>query len=442
MKIDLPLQDYQAIEKALLQGSCWQYRGGTLYGESVQIAHIAKTYGSPAYIYSRRMIEQNCQNYIQTLADLPVRVCYATKANDRIAIQKIIHKQGMGIDTVSAGEIKRALAAGFAPKDIVFSGVGKTQEDITFAVRERINRINVEAKEEIAHIAKSCKVYQRPIQIGFRLNPDVQAGGNDKIQTGRKYDKFGLDAQSILELFDYTAQFDLIQANGVSIHIGSQIDSIQAYEQAGRKIVELVRELTSRGHTISHIDLGGGFGIAYSTEQVFDINLLRQWIITLQHELEDVQSFDIEPGRSIIADAGILVTRINAVKQQGQLLVVDAGMHTLIRPSLYDSYHHIIPLSIPLSEPPADCEKEYSRKDIVGPICESGDRLGFGRWLPPLIAGDYLAILTAGAYGSVMANHYNARGLPSEILIDGENIHPIFYPQETLEKELLLSKKL
>ena len=409
-------EDYVLRSEALLLNSQSSYINDELYIEGVRVRDIVSAYGTPVYIYSSSVIEGNSKRFTDCLKGLGVKVCYAMKANDRLGILKEIKRSGLGIDVVSGGEIYRALSVGVSPSDIIFSGVGKSERDIDYAASVGIERVNVESDEEIKVWSFYARKYGHEINVSFRLNPDVSAGGHDKIRTGRSGDKFGLDGERVVDLWKCASELESLRVNGLAVHIGSQIFAPSFYKIAGRKLLEVAENIRSRGYQVRNFDLGGGFGVRYKDEEEFDFQGLRTVIEEFKSSCGEHDNLYIEPGRAIVAEAGMLVGRVNAIKHGGELIIVDIGMHNMIRPSLYGSYHHVLPL---------ERGSSLVLSNLVGPICESGDKIVSSVWLPRVEYGDYLAVMTTGAYGTVLASHYNARGKAAEILVDKKNIKEI-----------------
>jgi diaminopimelate decarboxylase len=349
------------------------------------------------------------------------------KANDRLGILRKLRSEGLGVDVVSGGEISRALRAGFEGRDMVFSGVGKVEEDIEYAVKEGLGRVNVESFEEMEVWSFYGKRYGREVELSFRYTPDIEAGGHEKIKTGRTGDKFGLSGAEVERAWGEALLLDCVKPVGLAVHLGSQIVDVAPYTEAAERVIALSGILGGRGYEVRSVDIGGGFGIDYGGGGVFDLSTLVEVVRRLRSALGEDLEVGIEPGRSLVGDAGLLVGCVRAVKHEGRLLVLDAGMHNLLRPALYDSYHHMVPLE--------KGEGRVERRDVVGPICESGDILGKGRWLREMVSGEFVGLCHAGAYGSVLSSGYNARGCAGEVIISGGQVKSLLRRRTGMESE-------
>lgn len=393
------------------------YRGGTLFCEEMDLAAIAAVHDTPAYVYSRNAIVERWAEYREALAGLPHRICFAVKANSNLAVLATLAKQQAGFDIVSAGELHRVLAAGGNPASVVFSGVGKTRAEIEFALASEIFSFNCESEAEIELISQAALSQGRTASIAIRVNPDVDAITHPYISTGLREHKFGVDIAGAEEIYRRVAGLPGIAVEGVSCHIGSQLLDIDPLLEAADKTLELVEKLRSHGLDIRFLDLGGGLGVPYRpSDQPVAIAELARRLRTKLHAAN--LTLLLEPGRSIVAEAGILLTRVLLVKRNGQktFVIVDGAMNDLIRPALYQAHHEIIPVAQAITS-------ELHQVDVVGSVCESGDFFAHNRPLPPLKAGDLLAIRTAGAYGFVLASNYNSRRRPCELLVDGGTVH-------------------
>ncbi len=392
------------------------YRDGVLACEGVDLCALAATHGTPAYVYSKRAILSRFHEYENALAGIPHRVCYAVKANSNLAVLSILARAGAGFDIVSAGELYRVLAAGGDPRSVVFSGVGKTEAEIRFALETGIHSFNCESESEIQLISRLAASLGCTASVAVRVNPDVDAVTHPYISTGLREHKFGVSIHDAEAIYSRAAQLPGIVAEGASCHIGSQILEMGPLLEAADKMVALVGRLREQGLPIRYLDLGGGLGVPYRSS---DPELSAgAFIASLRAEIQPLEiTLMLEPGRSLVAEAGVLLTRVLLVKQNGQktFVVVDAGMNDLIRPALYQAHHEIVPVKQPSG-------REEIKADIVGPVCETGDFFARGRDLPAVEAGDLLAIRTAGAYGFVLSSNYNSRLRPCELLIDGDQV--------------------
>ncbi|MCK0151330.1 diaminopimelate decarboxylase [Marivita sp. S6314] len=392
------------------------YRDGELYAEDVRIADIAASVGTPFYLYSTATLTRHFQLFDEALDGMDHMVCYAMKAASNQAILKTLAELGAGMDVVSGGEYARAKAAGVPGDRIVFSGVGKTRAEIRQALDGGIRQFNVESEPEMRVISEIATSVGKTAPITVRVNPDVDAKTHEKIATGKSENKFGIPIAKAREVYAEAAALPGIEVIGIDVHIGSQLTDLTPYELAYQKVAELTEQLRADGHTIKRLDLGGGLGIPYARSNEApplpsDYGaLIKRTVGHLGCEIE------IEPGRLIAGNAGILVSRVIYVKQgEGrQFLILDGAMNDLIRPAMYDAHHDIVPVI----EPEPGVEQEPY--DIVGPVCESGDTFAKNRMMPPLKDGDLVAFRSAGAYGAVMASEYNTRPLVPEVLARGD----------------------
>lgn len=392
------------------------YRDGELYAEDVPVADIAAAVGTPFYLYSTATLTRHYQLFDDALTGMEHMVCYAMKAASNQAILKTLADLGAGMDVVSGGEYARAKAAGVPGDRIVFSGVGKTRSEIRAALEGGIRQFNVESEPELLVISEIASGLGKIAPITIRVNPDVDAKTHAKISTGKSENKFGIPISKARAVYAEAAALPGIDVIGIDVHIGSQLTELEPYELAYRKVAELTEQLRADGHNIRRLDLGGGLGIPYTRSNEApplpsDYGaLIKRTVGHLGCEIE------IEPGRLIAGNAGILVSRVIYVKQgEGrQFLILDGAMNDLIRPAMYDAHHDIIPVV----EPEAGVEQQAY--DIVGPVCESGDTFAKNRMMPPLAAGDLVAFRSAGAYGAVMASEYNTRPLVPEVLAKGD----------------------
>jgi diaminopimelate decarboxylase len=397
-------------------------KNGTLHCENVALTDIAQQYGTPTYVYSAASITSQYQALEDALknaipADRMPMLCYACKANSNVAILRHLKNLGSGLEIVSEGELIRGLKAGFDPKHIVSTGVGKQVSEIKALLTNGVHQLNVESIPELIQIGEIAAELNIEANVVFRLNPDVSGGGHSKISTGRKRDKFGLGADTIMHAFDLARDMSHVNALGMSVHIGSQVFDVSAFKQAFEKLPALVNELRSAGHTVSRLDIGGGFPIVYKDENLLDLQEYANWVRDIIVPLDT--EIIMEPGRYLVGNAGVLLTEVLHIKetQDRNFLIIDAAMNDLIRPTLYEAYHGV--------EPVQNRDAQTKTYDIVGPICETGDTFSQDRELPTMAMGDLAVIKSAGAYGFCMASNYNTRPMPPEILIDGDNIAEI-----------------
>jgi len=396
----------------------------SLYAEDNKVSDIANAHGTPLYIYSRATIERHWKAFDNAAGKRPHIVCYAVKANSNIAVLNVMARLGSGFDIVSKGELARVLQAGGDPKKVVFSGVGKTSDEIAYALDKGIYCFNVESGAELDRIQNVAQSLNMTAPISLRVNPDVDAGTHPYISTGLKDNKFGININDAEKLYVYASTLPNIVVKGVDSHIGSQLTEIEPFLDALDRVLALVDTLAEKGIHLSHIDVGGGLGVCYDDEEPPHPE---QYAKAIADKLEgrDI-ALIFEPGRAIMANAGILVTEVEFLKSNEELnfAIVDAAMNDLIRPSLYQAWQAIIPV-----EQRDGPTKPY---EIVGPICETGDFLGKNRELA-IEAGDLLAIRSSGAYGFTMSSNYNSRPRVAEIMVDGEDVH-VIRQRETLEQ--------
>lgn len=380
-----------------------------LFAEDVALSQLAERIGTPCYVYSSAALVARYRAFSDAVGE--AQVCYSVKANDNLAVLRCLGREGAGADIVSGGELARALAAGIAPAKIVFSGVGKTGGEIADALDAGIGQFNVESEDELQVLASLAAARSVRAPTALRVNPDVDAQTHDKISTGRAKDKFGIEFSQAEALYAEAGQMEGIQMNGLAIHIGSQLTALAPFEAAFARLGELCRRLRANSHRVSRLDLGGGLGISYADEEQLNLPdygaLVQRTRRTLESEIT------LEPGRWMAGPAGLLLTRIIRVKQNGdkQFVIVDMAMNDLLRPALYGAWHDIQPVAPRLGS--------AKPVDIVGPICESGDVIALDRALPELHAGDLLAVRDAGAYGAVMSSSYNSRMPAAEAMVQG-----------------------
>jgi diaminopimelate decarboxylase len=390
------------------------YRDGVLHAEDVSLKALAEEIGTPFYCYSSATLERHYNVMRDAFAGTDHMICYAMKANSNQAVIRTMAELGAGMDVVSEGELRRALAAGVPARKIVFSGVGKTAREMALALREGIACFNVESEPELELLSEVAKRVGQRAAVSIRVNPDVDAKTHHKISTGKAEDKFGISYKRAREVYARAASLPAIDVAGIDMHIGSQITELEPFAKAFKLMGELTEELRGDGHNIRHLDLGGGLGVPYrGTNDVppHPDEYAAMVKATLGHlNLKYV----LEPGRMIVGNAGVLVSRVIYVKggTEKHFVIQDAAMNDLIRPTLYDAYHEIVPVAEPAGG-------ETMMADVVGPVCESGDYLAKGRRLPKVEPGDLLATMTAGAYGAVQAGSYNTRPLVPEVLVKG-----------------------
>ena len=389
------------------------YRDGVLHAEAVDLADLAAAVGTPFYCYSTATIERHYQVFTHAFADVSALVCYAMKANSNQAVIKTLARLGAGADVVSEGELKRARAAGIPPQKIMFSGVGKSARELALAVDEGILCVNVESEPELELLSSIAHAKGRIAHVSLRVNPDIDARTHAKIATGKSENKFGIPISHARAVYARAAELPGLRATGVDMHIGSQITDLAPFDDAFALLSEFVRALRADGHTISHLDLGGGLGIPYreDNEPPPHPDAYAAMVKRATRDLGCTLIF--EPGRLIVGNAGILVTRVLYLKrgETKSFVIVDAGMNDLIRPTLYEAHHDVRPVR----EPAAHRRRIVA--DVVGPVCESGDFLALDRDMPEPRPGDLLAIMSAGAYGAVQAGTYNTRPLVPEVLV-------------------------
>jgi len=395
----------------------FQFKNDELYCEELPIRNLVEKWGTPLYIYSYRTLCHHFRTFDTAFEGYPHLVCFSVKANSNIALLRIFINEGGGADVVSGGELFRVLRAGIDSEKVVYSGVGKTENEIIFALEAGILMFNVESSQELKVINQKAKELNTKAPVALRVNPDIDPKTHPYISTGLKMNKFGIDIQRSREEYRLARSLENIEIIGIDCHIGSQITEIEPFLEALQKIKQLIKELKQEDITIRYLDLGGGLGITYDKETPPHPNEYAKII------LKEIQDQDLtlilEPGRVIVGNAGILVTKVLYTKTttQKNFVIVDAGMNDLIRPSLYNAYQEIVPVK--------NRAAETYKADIVGPICESGDFLARDRLIPRPQRGDLLAIMSAGAYGFVMSSNYNSRGRPAEVLVNGKDSYLI-----------------
>ena len=409
----------------------FSYRDGTLFAEEMPVAQLAERFGTPLYLYSPAALEDRYNAFDEAFGDHPHRVCYAVKANSNLAVLNVLARCGAGFDIVSGGELERVLRAGGDPDKIVFSGVGKTAEEMAAALKAGIHCFNVESAAELELLNLVAGELDTTAPISIRVNPDVDAQTHPYISTGLKENKFGVDIQKAPELYQRAAELPHITVRGIDCHIGSQLTRLDPFEDALERVLKLLGELQDLGIEIHHLDLGGGLGVTYRDETPPPAS---DYVAALLKHIPGELPVHIEPGRSIAANAGLFLTQVLFLKptEHRNFAVVDGAMNDLIRPSLYAAWQDIVPVT----PHEADC-RDW---DIVGPVCETGDFLGKDRALA-LEPGDLLAVRSAGAYGFAMASNYNSRNRPAEVMVDGDQAF-LVRARETLEDQLRLETLL
>ncbi|WP_338545415.1 diaminopimelate decarboxylase [Pseudomonas benzopyrenica] len=399
-------------------------RAGELHAEGVALSAVAQEFGTPAYVYSRAHIEGQYRAYTDALAGLPHLVCFAVKANSNLGVLNVLARLGAGFDIVSRGELERVLAAGGDPHRVVFSGVGKTRDDMRRALEVGVHCFNVESTDELERLQQVAAELNVVAPISLRVNPDVDAGTHPYISTGLKENKFGIDIADAEAVYARAAELPNLQILGVDCHIGSQLTTLPPFLDALDRLLALIDRLAERGIVLRHLDLGGGLGVRYRDEQP---PLAGDYIQAIRERIAGRSlTLVFEPGRFIVANAGVLLTRVEYLKHttHKDFAIVDAAMNDLIRPALYQAWMAV--------EPVVARQGEARRYDLVGPICETGDFLAKDRELV-LAEGDLLAIRSAGAYGFTMSSNYNTRGRAAEVMVDGDQAH-LVRRRETLEE--------
>ncbi|WP_283196031.1 diaminopimelate decarboxylase [Rhizobium sp. AN80A] len=411
----------------------FEYRDGILYAENVPVPEIAKAVGTPFYVYSTATLERHYKVFSGAFSDVDSMVCYAMKANSNQAVLKTLGNLGAGIDVVSEGELRRALAAGIPANRIMFSGVGKTAREMDYALEAGIYCFNVESEPELEILNQRAIKAGKKAPVSFRINPDVDARTHAKISTGKKENKFGISWERARAVYARTATLDGIEATGIDMHIGSQITELQPFDDAFKLLRELVGTLRADGHDIHHVDIGGGLGIPYK-EDNNPPPLPDAYAAIVKNQLRELNcKIVMEPGRLIVGNAGILVTEVLYVKDGGEktFVIVDGAMNDLIRPTLYEAWHEIRPVVISAANAPR------IKADVVGPVCETGDYLALDREMAMPKSGDLFAVSSAGAYGAVQAGTYNSRLLVPEVLVKGSDFH-VIRPRRTYEELIAL----
>jgi len=400
----------------------FSYQNQTLHAESVAITDLMATYGSPLYVYSRTDIENNWLEFDQAFGAHPHLVCYAVKANSNLAVLNTLAQIGAGFDIVSEGELERVLAAGGQADRCVFSGVAKTTQEIERALAVGVRCFNVESASELDRIESVARSLNTQAPISIRVNPNVDAKTHPYISTGLKENKFGVDIDDAISLYQQAHHSEHLNVQGLDCHIGSQLTEVSPFLDALDKVLELLGQLNQQGVEIAHLDLGGGVGIQYDDEQTIDIQAYIEAIISKVGNIEII----LEPGRAIVGNSGAFITKVEFLKQNSDhsFAIVDGAMNDLLRPSFYDAYHQVLPVS-------ENTTGTQASWDVVGPICETGDFLAKGRALS-LSQGDYLAVMSAGAYGFTMSSNYNSRPRVAEVMVSGDQ-HNLVRERETIQ---------
>ena len=412
----------------------FQYQHGQLFAEDVAVQDIAAAQGTPCYVYSRAALEKNLSAYQHALVGIPHLVCFAVKSNSNLAVLNVLARMGAGFDIVSGGELTRVLAAGGTADKVIFSGLGKTEAEITQALQAGILCFNVESEPELERINEVAGQLDKTAAISLRVNPDVDAGTHPYISTGLKENKFGIDIDAAFAVYQHAAALPHIKVIGVDCHIGSQLTTIEPYLDAIDRLLVLIDKLAANGIQLEHFDIGGGLGVIYNDEQPPQPQAL---IDAVRSKLKNrTLTLIMEPGRSISANAGIFVSKVEFLKlsRHKNFAIVDGAMNDLLRPALYGAWQNIVPVQIQGSAEP---ERIY---DVVGPVCESADFLGKDRSLR-LAPGDLLAVRSAGAYGFVMSSNYNTRNRAPEIMVSGSKA-TVVRARETVEQQLSLESIL
>ena len=409
----------------------FSYKNGRLFAEAVPLSTIAERVGTPCYIYSRTMIEQQWRAFDDAFAGRDHMVCYAVKANSNLGVLSVLARLGSGFDIVSAGELERVLRAGGDPARIVFSGVGKADGELQRALQHGIYCFNVESQAELLRLNTLAGEAGQRAPVALRVNPDVDPNTHPYIATGLRHNKFGVPIDTAAALYAHAKTLPHLEICGIACHIGSQLLELDPFVDALERVLALVKDLHRQGQRLQHIDLGGGLGIRYRNEQPPRPQDLTHALIERVDQVPDCRDMRImiEPGRALVGEAGILLTRVLYLKhgQERNFAIVDAAINDLLRPALYDAWHEIVPVA-PRSRQQA---RVY---DVVGPVCESADFLGHARELA-LAPGELLAVLSAGAYGSAMSSRYNTRALPPEVVVDRDRIH-VVRRRETIDEML------
>ena len=410
------------------------YKNNSLYCEGVAVEDIVRSIGTPTYIYSKKFLTDRAKEFQSAFGILNHTVFFACKSNSNLGVIKTFGDAGCGIDVNSEGELIRALKAGISPDKIIFSGVGKTLQEIKLGLEKNLLMIKAESSQELELINEAAKSLNKKAPVSIRVNPDIDANTHPYIATGLAENKFGIDSSTTLKIITGMKELQNIRFVGLDMHIGSQITSIGPYVEAVSKLAGLYKELSARGIKLEHLDLGGGIGVPYRNEKTFKISELAEAINPVLQKLECDVFF--EPGRFLTANSGILAAQVLYTKSNAhkKFVVVDAAMNDLIRPSIYGAYHHIQPVKI-------SNDRNEITADVVGPVCESGDFLAKNRELTEYKRGEYVAVMSAGAYGMVMSSNYNSRRRPAEVMVDKEGFK-LIRSRETLDHLIYDEEKL
>lgn len=404
----------------------FEYKNGVYHAEDVALPELADAVGTPFYCYSSGTLERHYDVFSQQFSGLNTKVCYAVKANSNVGLLATLARRGCGADVVSEGEIRLAMAAGIAAKDIVFSGVGKTAGEMAFALKQGISQFNVESEPELRLLSDVASGMGAVARIAIRVNPDVDPKTHAKISTGQKQTKFGINMSLALPVYKLAANLPGIEVHSVSVHIGSQLTSLVPFAQAFARVRGFIEELRAEGIHIKSVDLGGGLGVPYGQDEPPPPG---EYAEVVKREMQGLDcQLVFEPGRLLVGNAGILVTRVIYVKRgEGRnFIIVDAAMNDLIRPTLYEAHHDILPVAEPKGTP------RLELADVVGPVCETGDYFAEQRLLAIPKPGDLLVLRTAGAYGAAMSSNYNARLLVPEVMVKGTQ-HSVIRPRQTYD---------
>ena len=413
----------------------FSYRAGVLHAEGVSLARLAEAVGTPFYCYSTATLERHYRVLADAFAGQKTLICYAPKANSNQAVIATLARLGAGADVVSEGELRRALAAGIPPEKIIFAGVGKTRAEMEHAISAGMLAFNVESEPELAVLSEVAASLGRTARVSVRVNPDVDAKTHAKISTGKAENKFGIPFNDAVQLYAEAGRMPGIKVAGIHMHIGSQITDLGPFRDAFRLMRELAVTLRQEGHDLEHLDLGGGLGVPYRTDNAPPPHP-DAYAAVVKAAVGDLGlKLVLEPGRMIVGNAGVLVTRVVYAKKGAakHFAIVDAGMNDLIRPTLYEAHHDIWPVQ--------EAKRALTPivQDVVGPVCETGDYLALDRPLPPLEAGDLVSVMTAGAYGAVMASTYNTRPLVPEVMVSGDRF-AVVRPRQTYDELIALDR--